>query len=73
MTLREYREKHGLTSDEASRRCGILRSTWAMIESGGGCRVETAKAIIDGTNGEVALEDLLPERRQPAQPTKSGV
>ena len=67
MTLREYREKHGVTADEASTRCGIKRSTWAMIETGGGCRADTAKAIIDGTGGEVTLDDLVCDR-PPAPP-----
>ncbi len=67
MTPRAFREKHQLTADQAADRCGIKRSTWAMIETGGGCRADTAKRIIDGTNGEVTLDDLVEQQDKPPQ------
>jgi hypothetical protein len=59
MTITDYRKKHGLTTEQMADRCGIIRSTLAMIETGGGCRLVTAKKIVDGTNGEVPFADLL--------------
>lgn len=38
-----------------------------MIETGGGCRADTAKRIIDGTNGEVTLDDLVEQQDKPPQ------
>lgn len=67
MTPRAFREKYQLTAEQAADRCGIKRSTWAMIETGGGCRADTAKRIIDGTNGEVTLDDLVEQQDKPPQ------
>lgn len=78
MTLREYRAKHGLTAQQAAERCGLKQTTWSMIEVGGGCRAATAKLIIDGTSGEVTLEDLVghevpsPSEAPKAPPAASG-
>ena len=33
------------------------------IATQGGCRIESAKAIVDTTSGEVAFEDLMPVPR----------
>jgi DNA-binding XRE family transcriptional regulator len=59
MTLREYRTSHGITLDVLAARTGITKTALANIECGGGCRLKTAKAIVDATDGSVSFEDLL--------------
>ena len=65
MTLREWRAKHGLTAQQAADKCGLKQTTWSMIEAGGGCRAATAQLIIQGTDGEVQLEDLVGKQVPP--------
>jgi len=59
MTITEYRKKHGMSVEQLAEKCGINRTTLAMVETGGGCRLLTAKRIVTGTGGEIAYEDLL--------------
>lgn len=59
MTITEYRKKHGLSVAQLAERCGLGRTTLAMVETGGGCQLGTAKKIVDGTTGEVSFEDIL--------------
>lgn len=59
MTITEYRKKHGLTVEALAVRCGLQRSTLAMIEAAGRCQLLNAKKIVDATDGEVSYEDIL--------------
>lgn len=59
MTLRDFRAKHGLSLDAMAERVGISKAALAMIEGGNGCRLKTAKSIVDASGGEVSFEDLL--------------
>jgi hypothetical protein len=48
-----------MTLDVLAEKTGITKTALANIECGGGCRLKTAKAIVDATGGEVSFEDLL--------------
>lgn len=70
MTLQQYRTKHGLTLEELAGRVGVTKQGLALIESGNGCRLKTAKAIVDATQGEVGYEDLLVDPANPGGATE---
>jgi len=48
-----------MTLDTLAAKAGITKTALANIECGGGCRLKTAKAIVDATGGEISFEDLL--------------
>jgi len=69
MTLQEYRKKHGLSLEELAGQVGVTKQSLALIETGAGCRLRTAKRIVDATGGDVTFEELLVD---PAAPDVNG-
>lgn len=59
MTLRKWRQKHGVSQIELARRIGRTQGAVHQIEKGTTHpNAETAQRIVDATNNEVGYEDL---------------
>lgn len=70
--LRAWREKQGLTLDQAGARVGISGSHFSEIENGGTCTLKVAAAIERETEGLVTGAEIWGDhQRFSRQPQRS--
>jgi transcriptional regulator with XRE-family HTH domain len=63
--LRVWREKVGLSQDEAARRVGTSQRTWGAWEANGTTpEIDFAEAIEKMTNGGISMRDWARGRRR---------
>lgn len=48
IVLRKYREKEGLSQEEAAFRCGISVRTFGNLEREGNFEIDTLQKVVDG-------------------------
>lgn len=60
MTVKEYRERLGLSLGTFARTAGVARTTLERIEAGHGCSAATALALERASHGLITLRDLVP-------------
>jgi transcriptional regulator with XRE-family HTH domain len=71
MTIREWKEKYGLTFPEIARKMG-MRSKSAKLNvirharRRGGMRMKTMLKYIEISNNEITFDDLCPPKRRKA-------
>lgn len=65
--LRSYREKQGLSQEEAAFRCGVSVRTFGNLEREGNFEIDTLQKVVDGlglTQEDFLLTDLSDEKAE---------
>lgn len=62
MRLKDYLENRKESQAVFAARAGVSQQRISeLCTTGAGCRIDTAKAIIEATGGLVTMDDLQPE------------
>lgn len=72
MTVREYRERLGLTLNALARTTGLARATLERLEAGKGCSAKTALTLLRASHGLITLEDVVPGGAEEFPPGKAA-